>query len=109
MRGIVGDVAPDNILVNLLKNSRWSIDQAVAQYYDKGYGEKYAPKALHSVAAGTVTDKNIDTLFKKFATGSLIEEEGIEKFYNSIGVQATDPVTLLISFAMNAQTGGEYS
>lgn len=49
-----------------------------------------------------MTDKSIDLLFKKFATGSIIDEEGIEKFYNSIGVEASDPVTLLISFAMGA-------
>ena len=38
-----------------------------------------------------------------------MDDEGIEKFYNSIGVQASDPVTLLISFAMEAKTGGEYN
>ena len=81
----------------------------MAQYYDKGYGEKYAPKSLFSKASGAVSDKNIESLFKKFANGQIMDDEGIEKFYNSIGVQATDPVTLLISYAMEAKTGGEYS
>lgn len=49
-------------------------------------------------------------LFSQYAKGEIeISEEGVQEFFSDLGVDAMDPVTLVVSYYMGAKNMGEYS
>ena len=73
-------------------------------FFSQGLDNKYGSD--NQVSA--VSDANITTLFKKYAGNSpTIGEDQILKFFEDIGVNAEDPITLAISYFMEAKTQGE--
>jgi hypothetical protein len=53
--------------------------------------------------------KGLKDMFKKYAGGGEdIEDEGMEAFFSDLGIDSQDPVTLVISFYMDAKEMGIY-
>ena len=79
---------------------------AVDDYYTRGYGQK---AEVHK--GPSINTKKIEQFFNayKHAQTSKIEIDGVQKFFEDMGVDPMDIVTLLISYHMKAQTMGEYS
>ena len=100
-----------NQAIEILKDCNWNVDQAVEVFYSNYAGmepvEEAPPKASKS-KGGDFTA--IDSVFNKYAKGEReITEEGINEFFQDLGIDAMDPVTLVISFNMGASVMGEYS
>ena len=96
LRNCVGKKAPDQVLIDLCTKNNWDSNQALNAYFEQGLSEKYAEASIDK--------KNVQTLFGKYSTdGKKIEGESIEKLFTDLSVPMEDPVTLLISFYMNAQ------
>eukprot|EP00347_Sterkiella_histriomuscorum_P007128 403350156 len=104
LQGFVNCKTNDKLLTDLLKKHNWDLNMAAEEYFMKGYGEK--------TGSGKINPQNIQALFNKYKdaqTGNM-EGEGIATFYDNLGVDAaSDPVTLVISYYMQAQTMGFYT
>ena len=76
------------------------------EYFLKGYGEKAVPAKQDK--ANTQKLQQIFNAYKDGASGR-IEVEGMEKFFNDIGIDASSPLSLVLSKYMGAQTMGFYT
>ncbi len=83
------------------------INNAVEEYYTKGYGTEAA-----SAGSGSFTQAKAQQTFDRYkdaGTGN-IEIDGLQKFFEDLGVNAaTDIVTMLISMKMGAANMGIYT
>ena len=58
----------------------------------------------------SVNSKNYLEIFDEYSKGQIdIGEEGVQAFIEDLGVDAMDPVTLVISYYMEAKNMGEYT
>ena len=57
----MGNGVPDAVLVDLGTKSRWNIDQAMDEFYSKGYDQKYggAPSMYSASGGGPANEGNI--------------------------------------------------
>ena len=67
------------------------------EYYNKGHGQD--PSTSKKSTPTVNSTKKIQDLFANYkdASTNKMEAEGIEKFFNDLGVDPMDLVTLLIS------------
>ena len=82
------------------------MNSAVDEYYSKGHGEVAKPAKKEAV-----NPKKIEQLFASYkdASTNKIEVEGIQKFYDDLGVDPMNVVTLILSKHMQAETMGFYT
>jgi hypothetical protein len=79
------------------------VNASVEEYFINGYGE------TATVSPSSSTGSKVQQTFDKYKDGSTgnIEIEGLQKFFDDLGVNAaSDTVTFLISYKMNAQSMG---
>ncbi|KAL4435659.1 hypothetical protein ABPG74_018210 [Tetrahymena malaccensis] len=102
-RNVTG--ASEQQAIELLNKTNYDVNSAVNKFYELGYtgtGQKQGTGAF---------DKKLETLFVQYATKDTqkIEIDGIVKFFEDLGVDIMDPVTLVISYHLNAKKSGEYA
>lgn len=65
---------------------------------------------MQSPKVAAVDQSSVTHEFTKYARGEIdINEEGVSEFFNDLGVDQMDPVTLVISYYMEAKNMGEYT
>ena len=102
----MGEQVPEKVIVEILNASKWDVNMAGEVFFEKGYASKYHAQ---TPCIG-VNEATIRQLFSCYShDGKRMNQEGIVKFFEDIKVDLEDPVTLLVSFRMNAQQQGEYT
>lgn len=96
LKGVVGNHVQDKTLAEVLSKASWDVGQAVDVWFEKGYAEKYVPKA------SSCSEKNIQELFNQYSSdkGKTMDMDSIISFFTELKVDLEDPVTLLISYKM---------
>jgi DCN1-like protein 1/2 len=84
------------------------VNAAVDEYYNKGYGQEASTSSKKSAVANP---KKVEALFVNYMDQSSkrMEADGIERFFNDLGVDPMDLVTLQLSKYMQAETMGVYT
>ena len=91
--------ASDRLSVQLLNQTRWSVEQAAELFFEKA---NEAPRIKINKDKVNVW---FDTYLEDKAEESeLFEDEGIEKFCADIGVDTQDVIVLGVSWKMSAET-----
>ena len=88
-----------------LKDSNWRLESAFELYFHRSRSK--SSKASSNVA-------NIDAMFNKYKVNDhgqneRIEAEGIIRLCQDLSLDPMDPVTLVLSMKMNADTMGQYT
>lgn len=96
--------------IEILKDVNWNVDQAVEVFYSNYGGSEEIEESEPKHVKAHVDSSAIDSEFAKYSKGEReITEEGIGEFFTDLGIDPMDPVTLVISFYMQAKTMGEYT
>lgn len=103
MQDTLGVSKNESLFAQVLAKTKWDINAAVNYYYEHGIEAQLSGGG--SSAAGTHTLSNYNeqkskALFDSYANkqaGNVIDQDGIEKFYEDLGVDPTDIVTLFAS------------
>jgi len=84
------------------------VNAAVDEYYNKGYGQE---TSVASKKTAVANPKKVEQLFTNYMDKNTkkMEADGIERFFNDLGVDPMDLVTLQLSKYMQAETMGVYT
>lgn len=100
----------------ILKDVKWSVEQGCEVFFTN-YADSAEANIDDSGSSGAKKPKpkssdksEVIELFDKYAKGEIdISEEGVGEFFEDLGVDSMDPVTLVISYYMDAKNMGEYT
>ncbi len=94
--------ADEEVALKILKDARWDLEVGLEMFFT-------APLAN----SGSTSPEAVEATYAKYRADDDDEEmvgaEGIERFCEDIGIDAMDPVILVVSLKMGAQAMGKYT
>ena len=111
MQETLGVSKNEALLSQVLTKTKWDINAAINYYYEHGIQAQLQGGEANSAAFSNYNQTKARQLFDTYANKQLgiIDQDGIERFYDDLGVDPTDIVTLLASQQMGAVTMGQYT
>lgn len=102
----VADIKDEGGAIQTLKEASWNMEHAFELYF-------YTARS-NSASRSSTNTAGIDEMFSNYKVKDneqeeRIEAEGIIRLLHDIGVDPLDPVTLVISLKMSAETMGKYT
>ncbi|KAK9468837.1 Cullin binding-domain-containing protein [Lipomyces arxii] len=91
------------VATSYLRSNGWSIERAVAAYYDAGSGS-LTPQKRDSKALTELFDK-----YKDLEDPTSIGLDGTINYIQDLGVDLEDPVVLALAYKLSAPTVGQFS
>ena len=92
-------VNSESLAINILRSNNWNLERAIEYVFAEG------------VEYSSIKPAVLEKIYKvyKDADEDLIMAEGIGQFCADLGVDPSDPITLVISRYMGANVMGEYT
>lgn len=98
------------LAITILKDVKWNVQQAVDVYFTNYAGQDISDDEPPQEEVIPVDSDALKEVFEKYSKGSReISSDGMVAFFQDLGVDPMDPVTLVISYQMSAETMGEYT
>ena len=95
--------ADEEVALKILKDARWDLEVGLEMFFTSPVGS----------LGGSTNPEQVEATYATYRADDDDEEmvgaEGIERFCEDIGIDAMDPVILVVSLKMGAQTMGKYT
>eukprot|EP01156_Anaeramoeba_ignava_P022551 Anaeramoba_ignava/c20785_g4_i1.p1 GENE.c20785_g4_i1~~c20785_g4_i1.p1 ORF type:complete len:258 (-),score=84.90 c20785_g4_i1:146-919(-) len=93
--------------ISALKSFRWNVDRAVNDFFENP--QKYPPSPPPSPPP--YNKSSLEKLFRKYkqSNANKMDAQGVANFFNDLGVDMTDILTLIIAWKLRSKVLGEFS